>query len=378
MVSRAIASKVSVTLSLGLLVAVLMALANSIDLRPRLSPAVVRSSDQPTAFSDLAQPRVTSTRPVVLPPAPAPAPTPVTTHEIEAHDQAGSDRKSQSATHKQPKASNVQAQSIAVKTSRGQVGARAPNPPKRAVRKRAEPKPESVRSEDSKSNSSAGPQPPRRNSPKRPVRERPAARLGPKPEAASAEGQGESIIIGQGDVADGRALLRLLEHGSGPAIELAWPDSAKHRERMFTLLRDCFGMQVALMDAENRLYLAKGQPRQAWTPNLDRYSGFIREPAGALSRHERQAAERIRAFHGGLASSHLVRIFPRAIDARLLGGLRRLIGAPYTKLYGIHARYRLNGGRLLVEQIAADGRRIPGRLQLSSDARGACRRAPGT
>jgi hypothetical protein len=38
----------------------------------------------------------------------------------------------------------------------------------------------------------------------------------------------------------------------------------------------------------------------------------------------------------------------------------------------------LNGGRLLVEQIAADGRRIPGRLQLSSHARGACRRAPGT
>ena len=137
-------------------------------------------------------------------------------------------------------------------------------------------------------------------------------------------------------------------------------------------------MQVALMGADGHLYVAKGQPNTPWNPNLDRFSGFMREPAGELSRQELQAAERIRAHHGGLVSASPVRVFPRTVDARLLGGLRRLVGESYATAQAIRARYRIIGRRLVLEQIVADGRMIQGRLEVPPVARGACRRLVDT
>ena len=135
-------------------------------------------------------------------------------------------------------------------------------------------------------------------------------------------------------------------------------------------------MQVALIDAKGRLYIASGRPRAPWELNLDQFSGFVREPDGALSKQERRAAERIIAHHDGLTDASPVRVFPRKVDARLLGGLRRLIGESYATVQAIRARYRASGRRLVVEQIVADGRAVPGRLELPPVVRGACRRPP--
>lgn len=194
-------------------------------------------------------------------------------------------------------------------------------------------------------------------------------------EPATAEPAAETVTASVEVVREGRTLLRLLEHGSGPAIELAWPDSAARRARLYRRLRDCYGVRVALMDGRDRLFAARGTVGAAWDLNLDRYSGFIRRPAGRPAQGEAEAAARIRAYHGGLPGARPVRVFPRRVDALLLGGLNRIVGPGYAERRTIRARYRLDGARLLVERVEADGHALPGRIDLSAAARRACRRA---
>ncbi len=194
-------------------------------------------------------------------------------------------------------------------------------------------------------------------------------------EPATAEPATETVTASVEVVREGRTLLRLLEHGSGPEIELAWPESAVRRARLYQRLRDCYGVRVALMDGRDRLFADRGTVGAAWDLNLDRYSGFIRRPVGRLAQGEAEAAARIRAYHGGLPGARPVRVFPRRVDALLLGGLNRIVGPGYADRRTIRARYRLDGTRLLVERVEADGYALPGRIDLSAAARRACRHA---
>ena len=172
--------------------------------------------------------------------------------------------------------------------------------------------------------------------------------------------------------AEGRALLRLLEHGAGPAIELAWPKGNAGRQALFARLRGCHGMQVALMDDQGRLFIGDGKPGTAWALNLDRYSGFVRRPSGRQAEAEAREMARLRRHHRGISTSQAVRVFPRHFDAALLGGLRAVLGGKWTDYGSIRARYRLDGRRLVVEGIEADGRRVPGRVDLSFATVGTC------
>ena len=156
---------------------------------------------------------------------------------------------------------------------------------------------------------------------------------------------------------------------------MAWPDSANARARLYRRLRDCFGMRIALMDRRERLFTAQGSAGAPWQLNLDRYSGFIRYPAGRMAQGEAEAGARIRRHHGGLTGARTVRVFPRRLDALLLGGLSRIVGADYAARQTIRARYDLEGGRLSVRQVEADGRALPGRIDLSAAGSRACRPA---
>ncbi len=178
--------------------------------------------------------------------------------------------------------------------------------------------------------------------------------------------------------AEGRVLLRILEHGSGPEVEIAWPVSALQRRALYRLLETCYGMEVAIMDSRGRLYGADGDAGRPWQPNLDRYSGFVRQPAGRLTRDEQDRIAVIRSVHGltpgGLRASGNVRLFPRRLDALLLGGLKALIGEDYGEAAAIRAHYRRDGRRVLVDDIRVDGRHVPGRIDLSKAGR-SCRRS---
>ncbi len=172
---------------------------------------------------------------------------------------------------------------------------------------------------------------------------------------------------------EGRALLRILEHGSGPTIDIAWPAASGERERLYHQLKSCFGMRPALMDGGGRLYAADGRPGEPWAINLDRHSGFVRQARGQVTADERRDVGAIAARHAGLADAAPVRVFPRAVDALLLGHLRHAVGDGYAQARVIRAAYRLSGDGVAVESIEVDGRRVEGRIDLAAAAARGCR-----
>lgn len=175
--------------------------------------------------------------------------------------------------------------------------------------------------------------------------------------------------VGREAMREGRSLLRILEHGAGPSIEIAWPRSSAERERLFNRLTRCYGMRTALLDGDNGLFIGSGDRGHPWALNLDRFSGFLRQPSGALMAGERRDVKQIQRYHGGLGHADPVRLFPREVDALLLGGIRHLVGAGYRESRSIRALYRIAGSRTLIENLTVDGRAVPGSIDLTGVGR---------
>jgi len=171
--------------------------------------------------------------------------------------------------------------------------------------------------------------------------------------------------------ATGRPLLRLLEHGRGPSLEIAWPGDRRDRDRLHTLFAHCFGMRVAVLDGDGRLFDDASPRGTPWDINTDLFSGFVRRFSGGGPARERRTVNRIRDRHG-LPGGASVRIFPRNADAVLLGGLHQLIGNRYLKAGRIRAAYRLSHGRVGVTDIDVDGVPVPGSIDFSAAARRGC------
>ncbi|WP_417795968.1 hypothetical protein [Terasakiella pusilla] len=169
--------------------------------------------------------------------------------------------------------------------------------------------------------------------------------------------------------AGGRALLRVLEHGKGPLIEIAWPKKERAREALHQTFKACFGMENAVMDAKGDLYRTSEARGQRWEINLDRYSGFLREASGSLPRSEQGITQAVKRHHGGLGAAGLVRIFPRKVDASLLGGLQAMVGPQYMQARSIQARYVQVNGQVLVRDIFVDGVAREGAIALSPTRR---------
>ena len=224
-----------------------------------------------------------------------------------------------------------------------------------------------------------------------PLRPSPQPSPPPTPEAAPAEaapvvaGAPPAFVIGgtppggppidgsEKQVASsGRVLLRLLEHGSGPTVEIAWPARSRAREQLYERFLRCYGMTVAVMEDGNRLFVADGPPGQPWAINLDRYSGFVRQAKGRATPSESALVRTIMDRHPGLRRGQPVHVFPRATDAVLLGGLRQLVGEAYVGAGVVRAVYRLGGRRLFVEDVRVEGEAVAGRIDLSGAARPNC------
>lgn len=172
----------------------------------------------------------------------------------------------------------------------------------------------------------------------------------------------------------GRALLRLLEQDSGPDLRIAWPADAPTRERLYAVLKDCFGMESVLMTDDGRLYRAAGPAGVAQAPDVARYSGFVRAVEGVMPDRERGDLYPIYRRHGlGPGQVQAVRIFPRRADAMLLGGLSALLGDGLPDGQRIEARYALDRSGVTVTDLRRDGTPVTGTVRLQP--RGGCGRS---
>jgi len=208
---------------------------------------------------------------------------------------------------------------------------------------------------------------------------RPVARHVPQPNSApalaatttSSSETEEKLVDGMQNAKAGGALLRLLEHGQGPAIEIAWPQRADARRALYRQLTRCYGVRTAVLAGGAGLYADEGAAGQPWRMDMDRFSGFIRSPQGEAIAEESRVFARIADWHG-LTNWRPVRVFPRPVDAALLGGLGAVLGPRYKTARQIHAAYKWDRTRLVLGDFSVDGRPLEGAVTLPLPHRPGC------
>ena len=164
----------------------------------------------------------------------------------------------------------------------------------------------------------------------------------------------------------GRALLRILEHGSGPEINFAWPENHAARNNLFDIFRRCYGMHVALLGSNNLLYRLTDPAGKPWKPNMDKISGFSRIVGGKIAESEEKLIYRLKRRHSSIRGGTPVRLFPRNFDGAVLGGLSKFIGMVDAPLRSISARYKMNGSRVLMTDIRINQSPVSGVINLGS------------
>ena len=164
----------------------------------------------------------------------------------------------------------------------------------------------------------------------------------------------------------GRALLRILEHGSGPEINFAWPENHSARNNLFDIFRRCYGMHVALLSNNNLLYRLTDPAGKPWKPNMDKISGFSRIVGGKIAESEENLIYRLTKRHSSIRGGTPVRLFPRKFDGAVLGGLSNFIGMVDAPLRSISARYKMNGSRVLMTDIRINRSPVSGVIDLGS------------
>jgi hypothetical protein len=195
---------------------------------------------------------------------------------------------------------------------------------------------------------------------------KPASTKKPAPSPVTEVSPDRVAHVAAQNVKEGRAMLRILEHGVGPVIDIAWPKISRKRAELYSYFVKCLGMTTALMNGQGNLYRNADLRNHRWELNLDWYSGFLRQPSGEFSSAEANILEKIRNRHSKQRDADPVRIFPRKVDAYLLGGLQTIIGPDYKNSKSIRATYQLQKNRLMLINIQAGNERKSGSVNLSA------------
>jgi hypothetical protein len=169
----------------------------------------------------------------------------------------------------------------------------------------------------------------------------------------------KASLVDRAAIAEGRIVLRLIAQGKGPDIRIAWPGQRNRRDSLYRLLAKCYGMRTAILDRSGNLYIKGGVPGRAWDLDRDRYSSFLRAPSGRLPSEERRILSAIENYHD--VRGNPVRVFPRIVDAGIVGSLFRAANRNAATDPDIRARYNFDHqGLQLIEQ-TVDGRPLHGR-----------------
>lgn len=172
--------------------------------------------------------------------------------------------------------------------------------------------------------------------------------------------------------ANGGVLLSMMENGKGPDINIGWPNDSEGRNELFKTLRRCYGLQVLLVDKNNKLYRLVDRPGRSYSPDLSRTSGLARQVNGEISNAEKKLLRDIQSHHSLVKGMRPMRLFPRNFDRRLLAGFSEMGNSDLNRIKTLTARFRLQGTSLFVEKIRINERDLPESFDLSSAS--ICRR----
>ena len=172
-------------------------------------------------------------------------------------------------------------------------------------------------------------------------------------------------------LANGRVLLRQLEKGKGPEIQITWPNQTSLKEKIYDILNKCYGMQTARMNSKDELFHSAGPSGVRWAINMDKMSGFIREVSGLIPQAEHLHVRRINHKHPNENFISTIRIFPRVVDAHLLMNLRSLAGENYSTAKNISAAYGLKNNSILIQHVRLDGKEL-GRVFMLPSVKNQC------
>ena len=141
------------------------------------------------------------------------------------------------------------------------------------------------------------------------------------------------------------------------------------RGALYNILRQCYGMEVALMGDNNQLFRLNEPPGISWKPDVDRISGFIRIAGGEIATAEKFLIRKIAQHHTIRSNYQPVRIFPRNFDATLLAGISYYGGAEKSKLQQVSARYLVKDKKVRVENIIINGKKVSGHIRFYHNTR---------
>lgn len=170
----------------------------------------------------------------------------------------------------------------------------------------------------------------------------------------------ETVMAVSSDRVGGAVALRMMEHGEGPGIEMAWPQSSQDRAQVWKTLSRCMGMTVARLSPQGQLFRASDPAGQAWQLNPDQWSGYVRQVGLAATVAEERALQGIASWHGLPQQMASVRVFPRHQDSAWLGALGRHIGTSIATVQSVRLEYAVRGQGVALTDIVADGRPVPG------------------
>jgi hypothetical protein len=174
-----------------------------------------------------------------------------------------------------------------------------------------------------------------------------------------------SVRPSPADIGRGRLLLERIEKGEGPSIEIAWPDEPASRQRLLQHLERCAGWTPLLL-ADGRLWRASDPSGHSWAPSPEQApSGLLRDVDGVAV--DDAAIASIRVRHR-LSAGTLVASVERGWDARLLGGLDRLLGVGWAGAV-VRAQYVAESDRLTITGIMLNDAAVAGMVDLGAVSR---------
>ena len=171
---------------------------------------------------------------------------------------------------------------------------------------------------------------------------------------------GMMIEVARPTIADLAVARQQLNKGEeAPSIEFLWPSDRNDHPQIYQSLTNCLGMTVGHVNAGGKVTLADGQSarnynRQIFSPMLR----SLNEPSTPAE------ANLIKALSNQTGAGHLVRIFRKETDAKILAGFRNLTGVSGPVTGSLQAEYLLTSRGLYLVDIIHNGKAISGRIEL--------------